>query len=137
MKQVAKVIIIDPENNYLLLRRSDHPRFPNDPDLPGGTIEAGENQLEALIREVFEEAGVTLDPDTVSHLYSGTKYSAHQTAYHLYIARVAIRPNVDISWEHATYGWWGQDEFMRQVGAAADTYMHMVHNVMQQETPSA
>lgn len=43
-KRVAKVLIHDlSSDEYLLLIRADHPHFPNDPDLPGGTVEDGES----------------------------------------------------------------------------------------------
>lgn len=39
MKQVAKLVIIDDRGKYLLMQRSSHPTFGDDPDLPGGTLE--------------------------------------------------------------------------------------------------
>lgn len=130
MKQVAKIIIIDENNKYLLLRRSDHPTFPNDPDLPGGIIEAGEDSLQAVLREVLEEVGIILNPDETVHKYTGAEYSAHQTIYNLYVARVARRPDVKISWEHVSYDWVSLKEFLKQAHEAVDTYMHMVYDVM-------
>jgi 8-oxo-dGTP pyrophosphatase MutT (NUDIX family) len=54
MKQVAKLILRDQNDRYLLLYRSNHPTFGNDPDLPGGTLEVGEDPIRALIREAEE-----------------------------------------------------------------------------------
>ncbi len=133
MKQVAKVIIIDGDDNYLLMKRSDHPHFPNDPDLPGGTIEPGENHLDALLREVIEEAGIVLNPNEIEHLFTGNQYSAHQTIYHLYVARVPRRPDVKISWEHASFDWVNRDAFLKEAQNAADTYMTMVYEVMRRD----
>ncbi len=127
---VAKVVMIDEGNNYLLMKRSNHPRFLNDPDLPGGTIEDGESPLDAMIREVIEEAGVTLDPSAVTKLYQGDDYSYHHTEYSLYEARLSNRPTVTISWEHDSYAWVSREEFLRQAHDAADTYMHMVYEVL-------
>ncbi|WP_059006414.1 NUDIX hydrolase [Streptomyces specialis] len=36
--------------------------------IPGGKRNAGETDTEALVREVWEELAVALDPDTVTHL---------------------------------------------------------------------
>lgn len=130
MKQVAKVVIIADDGKYLLMMRSDHPTFPNDPDLPGGTIEAGEEPLQAMLREVIEEAGIILKPDEVVHKYTGSEYSAHQTVYHLYVARVKQRPEVKISWEHASYEWVSPAVFMKRTSQAKDTFMHMVSDVI-------
>lgn len=54
MKKVAKLVMIDPNDKYLLMYRSEHPTFGNDPDLPGGTLEDGESVLETMLREVEE-----------------------------------------------------------------------------------
>ena len=45
MKKVAKLILVNEDGKYLLLYRSNHPHFPYDPDLPGGTLEKDENQM--------------------------------------------------------------------------------------------
>lgn len=128
MKRVAKVVVIDPDDSYLLLERSDHPTFPNDPDLPGGTVEDNEDLADAAVREVYEETCITLDKERLVHVYTGTKYSGHNTEYTLYICRVATRPPVTISWEHDSYVWLGRNEFLSRIAEAADTFMHMVYH---------
>lgn len=130
MKHVAKLVIIDPEDTYLLMHRSEHPTFGIDPDLPGGTLETGESPLETMLREVEEEAGVTVNPHEVEKLYSGTDYSNHGTHYTLYVARVAARPEIVMSWEHSSYEWLGRDEFIEKARGAKDTYMHMVGDMI-------
>lgn len=133
MKQVAKLVVVDDDNNYLLMQRSDHPTFSNDPDLPGGTVEAGESSLDAMLREVVEEAGFSVDQEVVKKLYEGTEYSANHTHYSLYVAKLATRPKVIISWEHASYAWLSREEFLEQAHNAVDTYMQMVYEVMKQD----
>jgi len=131
MKQVAKVVIIDNEGYHLLMTRADHPVFFNDPDLPGGTIEEDEDVLEAALREVAEEANIYLSPTDVELIHTSTEYSKHNdTEDSLYIARVAKRPSVTISWEHSSYAWVNREEFLRHARRANDTYMHMVHDVL-------
>jgi len=132
MKQVSKLILIDPNNKYLLMKRGNHPTFGNDPDLPGGTLEIGEEPLEAMLREVVEEAGIAVDPRNVEHRYTGADYSKHGTIYHLYVTRVKERPEVAISWEHDSYDWIDEEDFLEQASKAADTYMRMVYDVMKQ-----
>jgi len=130
MKQVAKLIIIDNDNKYLLMHRSDHPVFGVDPDLPGGTLEEGEQPLETMIREVQEEAGIDIDAQQVHKLYQGTDYSTHGTEYSLYSVVVSERPNVTISWEHSSYEWLSREDFLIKIQSANDTYMHMVHKIV-------
>ena len=130
MKQVAKLVLIDENGSHLLMHRSNHPTFGLDPDLPGGTLDDGEQPIETMIREVFEEAGITIDSSQVTQLYQGTDYSAHGTEYSLYAATVGARPVVTMSWEHSSFEWIDRAEFLAKAGAATDTYMHMVHAVL-------
>lgn len=130
MKTVSKLIMIDLQNNYLMMWRSEHPTFGIDPDLPGGTLEEGESLLEAMLREVKEEIGITIDGSLTKELYNGTDYSKHGTRYVLYAVKLDIRPEVVMSWEHSSYEWLPRDEFIEKAKNAKDTYMHMVGDVV-------
>lgn len=130
MKQVAKLVIIDGRGKYLLLQRSSHPVFGNDPDLPGGTLEEGELPLETMIREVFEEAAIIVDQTAVQQIYSGTDYSARNTHYALYIVELQDTPEITLSWEHSLHEWLDRDAFLEKAGKANDTYMRMVYDVL-------
>jgi 8-oxo-dGTP pyrophosphatase MutT (NUDIX family) len=50
----------------LLVRRIDDGFW----ELPGGRIEVGETVTQALVREVAEESGITIDPTGISGVYS-------------------------------------------------------------------
>ncbi|WP_091304352.1 NUDIX hydrolase [Amycolatopsis tolypomycina] len=57
-------IVFDPYGRLLLIRRA------NDPDsgqwsLPGGRVEPGETDKEAVVRELFEETGLDVIPGTL------------------------------------------------------------------------
>lgn len=57
------------EGRVLLGHRSHHKHaFPGVWDLPGGVVEPGETEPEALERELREELGVAIDPVSTSHL---------------------------------------------------------------------
>jgi len=128
MKQVAKLLIIDSDDKHLLMYRSEHPTFGNDPDLPGGTLEEGELPLETMIREVFEEIGVVIDRAEVQEVYAGSDYSAHETHYILFTIKLHDVPEISMSWEHASYEWLDRDVFLEKAKGAKDTYMHMVYD---------
>lgn len=127
-KKVAKLVMIDKDNNYLMMYRSDHPMFGTDADLPGGTIEEGESAKIGLLRELQEEIGVTMDD--AQEIYSGFDYTTHGTHKTLYVTRVDERPEITISWEHSGYEWIPRDHFLEKSIHAKDDYMHMVHDVM-------
>ncbi len=130
MKKVAKLLIIDPDDKYLLMWRSDHPTFGIDPDLPGGTLENNETLLDTMLREVKEEAGVNINPHNVNEIYSGTEYSAYDTHYSLFVTKLNVRPEVVMSWEHSSYEWLDYSDFLQKTKRANDTYIHMVYDVI-------
>ncbi len=130
MKYVAKLVMIDPGNNYLLMYRSRHPIFGIDPDLPGGTVETGETLLEAVLREVQEEVGVDIAANSVRKIYSGTDYSVHGTHYSLFISKFNERPEIKMSWEHSSFEWLGLNDFLFKAKNAKDTYMHMAYDIL-------
>ena len=60
-KDSVKALISCPEDKILIVRRQIDTCGEGQWDLPGGCIEKGENQTEALKREVFEEVGIKID----------------------------------------------------------------------------
>lgn len=57
------------DGRVLLVHRSPHRRaFPDVWDLPGGHVEAGESEPDALARELREELGVQVATGSVSRL---------------------------------------------------------------------
>ncbi len=133
--EASKVLIKNKANRrYLLLRRAHHPRFGNDIDLPGGTVEAGERAVEAAVREVYEEIGVAISQDKLKLLYHGNDYSLNGTFYGLYISELIAAPEITLSWEHSSYLWCTREELLMQCRVAADTYMQMVGDVVKAAT---
>lgn len=63
-------IVINGAGEILLQRRSDNGTWA----LPGGLIEPGEHPGDAVIREVWEETGVTVRPERIIGIYSGADY---------------------------------------------------------------
>lgn len=130
MQRVAKLVIVDGGGKYLLLHRDNHPIFLDDPDIPGGTVETGEDPIKAALREVFEESGIVIAESEVRKLYQGDEYSADGSEDSLYIVNLNHRPKVIISWEHLSAEWVDKNEFLAKAKNANDAYMHMVHDIL-------
>ena len=56
--------------------------------LPGGGVHRGEKPETAILRELSEETGITLEPTQVTLLGKYTQTKGFRYAYHLYSARV-------------------------------------------------
>ena len=129
MKRVAKLILVNNDDEHLMLYRSDHPFFPGDPDLPGGTLNENEEPIPALIREVSEETGVVLDKKVIEKLRESNTCDKGYT-YYLYRATCGSEPDISISWEHDRYEWLTLNNFIIKTHTANDKYMHMVYDYL-------
>ncbi len=111
IETVAKILIIDAQNRGLVLFLGKHLKYPEKsylPDLPGGIVDAGESEQAAVIREVHEECGTTLDPRSVQLAYSETAYYEKENksvTKLFYITYIEEAPSVTLSWEHSDYKW--------------------------------
>lgn len=95
-------------------------RNPNKPQgntwgIPGGKIDQGETPKEAVVREFYEETGVTLDSNNLE--YSGKVYITSEKAdfvFHVFKAHSESGyPDVTLSpMEHIDYKWLSLDEAM-------------------------
>ena len=105
---VAKALLLDANGDFLLLKRTDtHPMLANFYDLPGGTVEKGEEPGDAVSREIQEETGIVLDKTNLKVLYTTTNL-LHGRSFPtmLYVAHVEdTAPEIRISWEHQSYEW--------------------------------
>ena len=68
MHAVVTGVLIESGAVLLVHRRPTKRAFPNVWDLPGGQVEAGESELQALAREMHEELGVHIVAESASRL---------------------------------------------------------------------
>lgn len=113
---IAKIVLKNGEGKYLILRGSVWPERPDrsqKPDLPGGLVDAGENHLQAAVREMQEEAGITISESDlrVAHAESFITPEKDKAVNRIiYRIDVGSIPEVTISWEHEGYWWMNADE---------------------------
>jgi 8-oxo-dGTP diphosphatase len=114
-RRMPKVVLgaLVGEGRVLLVHRSPHKHaYPDVWDLPGGVVEAGESELDALTRELHEELGVRIATGSASHLCRLTARPADEPVlisawlvrdWHGTPANVAPE-------EHDDIGWFGLEE---------------------------
>ena len=111
IESVAKALLINSKNEALILTLSEHTEKPEKsfkPDLPGGLVDPGENEHEAVIREVAEETGISIQNDEMKMVYSRTEFFKDENksiTKHLFIVNVTGAADVKLSWEHSDYDW--------------------------------
>lgn len=109
---VQKSIVMNRKREVLLLKRSQqsHSR-PLGWDFPGGSLQFGEDPKEGIMREIFEETGITLsnvEPIDVVSFLEGNEYTVMIGYYAL-----AEKDQVHLSQEHSDYRWVSIKEFLQ------------------------
>jgi 8-oxo-dGTP pyrophosphatase MutT (NUDIX family) len=67
MKEAVCILIETPNDKFIAVsRRNSETRW----GLPGGKVDSGESNVEAIIRETLEEIGLEVDPAQLTPLYS-------------------------------------------------------------------
>ncbi len=82
MIEVAVALLIRHDSVWTRLRRETG-HLDGFWEFPGGKLEAGESPLEALLREVGEETGLTLDPQ-VPRLLLSVPYTYPERQVHIH-----------------------------------------------------
>lgn len=111
-KIVAKALVRSSEGLCLVLHRGNtHPRFPGHIDFPGGEVEPKETPEAAVMREIQEETGLSVNPNKLKKLFA-KQY--RQTTHMLFEAKLT-EPDakVALSWEHKSYRWITPEELKR------------------------
>lgn len=69
MIRVAAALIFDEQGNFLIAQRA-RGKLAGKWEFPGGKIEAGETEQEAIVREIAEELGVSIFAEKIIGVFS-------------------------------------------------------------------
>lgn len=113
----ATVVVIDAEQRFLMLRRTDNKCW----CFPGGSIELGERVEEAARREVLEEAGISVEDLRLLNVFSGKevyyKYPHGDEVYNVDVVYYTNRYHGDIllNDESSEYAFFAIDDIPNDV----------------------
>lgn len=127
MITAAKALLFNENNQILVLRRSvTHPRYAKHLDFPGGLVEQNEEPLSGVVREIFEETGLTVDSKHVQLVHE--KRIANHAHYMVFASTLQeTEPTIAISWEHDQFEWVSPQELLgRNVPPDVDDYYSLV-----------
>ena len=109
--QSSMAVLIDPKDRILILKRPANlspESFPNKWCIPGGKALIGEAPLDNVIREVMEETGIKLKPQSTNYLLNKQEEDKN---YFFFVARVNEEPKImNVLDEHEEFKWIRADE---------------------------
>lgn len=116
---IARALIKNKEEKYLLLRRSKKESYAQEWEIPGGKLKSLETLNENLKREVFEETGFIIEvegpPVNISSSISSADESPYKGYTYINITHKAhvVAGSAKLSGEHDTYSWFTKDELFK------------------------
>jgi 8-oxo-dGTP diphosphatase len=109
MKKRIRVVgcIVRKGNEILLLYRSATETNPSLWGIPAGKVEKGESDIQTALREIFEETGISLSPESVEYLgMLPIAYEAFIVDFPIFIASFQKKPEITLSpGEHIDFQW--------------------------------
>ncbi len=94
------------DGKFLFLHRQDNKSQGNTWGIPGGKVEKQETPLNAVVRELREETGISLHPEAVTHIKTVYITNDVSYVYHMYEAAYSGSSAITIDpTEHKDYVW--------------------------------
>lgn len=107
-KRGALAVIVNEDRKTLIVKRAPFKGswMPNKHALVGGGIEKGEEPIDAVRREIWEESGLKID----HFVNSFNIVSPPNTVDYVFIAKAPENQEVKLNEEHTEHGWYSLDE---------------------------
>lgn len=99
--------VINGEGRALAVQRRDNGKW----EPPGGVLELGETIPEGLAREVYEETGLTVEPESVSGVYKNMKHGIVAIVFRCHVTGGELRE----SDETTDFAWLNPDEIKQRM----------------------
>ncbi len=107
-----------PRKILILLRAPDLPYYPDMWGFPNGRIEPGEFPREAMVREIYEETGIYIDPSDFRLTSLGRLYARFpdgaEFETHLFTLQLWSMPEIVHSAETVAHAWVTKDEMLER-----------------------
>jgi len=118
---IAAIIWSPETKKYLLLRRSEQKDYARGAwECVTGRVDQGEGFEDALLREVREELGVSVQIKHIlgtTHFYRGSPSPENELVGVIYLCTLADPASVRISAEHAEYRWLTAEQALELLSA--------------------
>lgn len=111
LESIAKVLVVNERYEVLILTVGEykgHPEKSFKPDLPGGLVDPGESELDAVVRELQEESGIVAEAGSMKLVFAKTEFFESENksvTKSLFLLKLPKTPEVTLSWEHAEFQW--------------------------------
>lgn len=131
LKVGVKVLLVSPSGKILFLKRSKKV-YGNKEfllDIPGGRIDANQDLITNLKREVFEETGKTEFEEPFLLGAQDLWYDNEHTVRLTYISRVTDEVVV-LSEEHTAFEWLSLEDIEKRAGEISDLRMSFIKDKM-------
>lgn len=123
-------IFIEHNRQFLLMRRHPGKLHGNHWNLPAGKLEAGEQPIEAAIREVHEESGILIPIQKVHDL--GVLYfitPEMNFEFHLFFSSLSNKPSIKLAdGETVEEKWWGWSDPIHPLIPGGQEVIHFCKN---------